>query len=45
MGFQADLIPIYANLDMDLILAMFPKSRQEVECILLLGTFVELVDK
>jgi hypothetical protein len=30
---------------MDFILTMFPKSRQEAECILLLGTFVELVDK
>ena len=29
----------------DFILAMFPKSRQEDECILLIGTFVELVDK
>ena len=31
--------------NIELILAMFPKSRQEVECTLLLGTFVELVDK
>ena len=31
--------------NMDFILAMFPKSRQEAECILILGTFVELVDK
>ena len=31
--------------NMDLILAMFPKCRQESECILLLGTFVELVDR
>ena len=29
--------------NMDFILAMFPKSRHEVECIL--GTFVELVDR
>ena len=31
--------------NMDLILAMFPKCRQETECTLILGTFVELVDK
>ena len=31
--------------NMDFILAMFPKSRQEAECILLLGTFVELVER
>ena len=32
--------------NIDCILAMFPKSSQEVECtlILILGTFVELVD-
>ena len=30
--------------NMDFILAMFPKSRQEAECILLLGTFIQLVD-
>jgi hypothetical protein len=30
--------------DMDFILVMFPKSRQEGECTLILGTFVELVD-
>jgi hypothetical protein len=31
--------------NMDCILAMFPKSIQEAECILLLGAFVELVDQ
>ena len=31
--------------NMDFILAMFPKGRQEAECILLLGTFVELVER
>ena len=31
--------------NMDFILAMFPKCRQEAECILLLGTFVQLVDR
>ena len=31
--------------NMDCLLAMFPKSRQEAECILILGTYVELVDK
>ena len=30
---------------MDFILAMFPKSRQEAEYILLLGTFDQLVDR
>ena len=30
---------------MDFILAMFPKCRQEAECILPLGTFVQLVDR
>ena len=30
---------------MDFILAMFPKTRQEAECNLILGTFVELVDQ
>ena len=29
----------------DFMLAMFLKIRQEAECILILGTFVELVDK
>ena len=29
----------------DCLLAMFPKSRKEAECILILGTYVELVDK
>ena len=31
--------------DTDFILAMFTKSRQEDECILLIGTFVELIDQ
>ena len=31
--------------NMDFILAMFPKSRYEAECTLILGTYVELVDK
>ena len=30
---------------MDVILAMFPKSRQEAVCILLLETFVKLVER
>ena len=29
----------------DLLLARYPKSRQEDECLLLLGTYLELVDK
>ena len=29
----------------DILLARFPKSRQENECTLLLGIFVELVDR
>ena len=29
----------------DLIQAMFPKSENETECVLILGTFVEQVDK
>ena len=29
----------------DILLARFPKGRQEHECILLLGTYVELVDR
>ena len=29
----------------DIILAKFPSSRQEVECVFILGTFVELVDR
>ena len=28
-----------------ILMAMFPKCRQETECILLLGTFVQLVDR
>ena len=31
--------------NMDFILAMFPRSRHDVECTLILGTFVELVDR
>ena len=31
--------------NIDIILAMFPTCRQEVECIFILGTYVELVDK
>jgi hypothetical protein len=31
--------------NIDIILAQFPKGRQESECILLLGTYLELVDK
>ena len=31
--------------NMDFILAMFPKSKHEAECTLILGTFVELVDR
>ena len=30
---------------MDFILAMFPKSKHEAECTLILRTFVELVDR
>ena len=29
----------------DILLAKFPKGRQENECTLLLGTYVELVDR
>ena len=29
----------------DILLARFPKSRQENKCTLLLGTYVELVDR
>ena len=29
----------------DLLLARYPKNRQEDECLLLLGTYLELVDK
>ena len=29
----------------DILLAQFPKSRQEDECTLMLGTYVELVDR
>ena len=28
----------------DILLARFPKGRQDVECTILLGTYVELVD-
>ena len=31
--------------NMDFIQVMFPKSRHEVECTLILGNFVELVDR
>ena len=31
--------------NIDFILAMFPKSRQEAEVMILLATFIELVDK
>ena len=30
--------------NLDILLARFPKSRQEDECMLLLGTYVQLVD-
>ena len=32
-------------MNVDFINVMFPKSRNEVECILILGTYVELVDR
>ena len=31
--------------DIDIIMAMFPTSRLEVECVFILGTYVELVDR
>ena len=31
--------------NMDFLLARFPQSDHEVECLLILGTFVELVDR
>ena len=31
--------------NMDFILAKFPQSDHEVECLLILGTYVELVDR
>ena len=31
--------------NMDLIMVMFPRCRQEAEVMLLIGTFVELVDR
>ena len=29
----------------DIVMAMFPTSRQETECMFILGTFLELVDR
>ena len=40
-----ELGPPVAINNMDIILAMFPTCRQEVECIFILGTYVELVDR
>ena len=31
--------------DTDILLAMFSKGRQDAECTLLLGTYLELVDR
>ena len=31
--------------NMDIILARFPKGRKDIECTLLLGTYIELVDR
>ena len=31
--------------DIEIILSKFPKDRQESECILLLGTYLEMVEK
>ena len=40
-----ELGPPLAVSNLDIILAKFPTCRQEVECIFLLGTYVELVDR
>ena len=45
MEFVTELGPPMAVNNIDIILAMFPTCRQEDECIFLLGTYVELVDK
>jgi hypothetical protein len=42
---NAKLLYSLYGVDLLPILAMFPKSRQEAECIFLLGTFIQLVDK
>ena len=42
---MTELGPPLAVSNLDIILAKFPTCRQEVECIFLLGTYVELVDK
>ena len=40
-----DLRPPVVISNNDIIMAQFPKCRQEVECMFILGTFLELVDK
>ena len=45
MELVTDLGPPLVVANTDIILAMFPLCRQEVECIFILGTYVELVDR
>ena len=45
MEFVTEQGPPMAVNNIDIILAMFPTCRQEDECVFLLGTYVELVDR
>ena len=45
MQLVTELGPPLLVSNIDIILAMFPTCRQEVECIFILGTYVELVDR
>ena len=45
LGLATELGPPLDITDIDIIMAMFPTSRLEVECVFILGTYVELVDR
>ena len=45
MELVTELGPPIAVANIDILLAMFPTCRQEVECIFILGTYVELIDR
>ena len=44
MELATDLGPLLLVGDTELILAMFPSSRHEDDCLFIIGTFLELVD-
>ena len=45
MGLLSRLGPAPVVSDEEIILALYPKCMQETECLFLLGSYIELVDK